>query len=139
MGNQADGGRLGSTRCRRAAGSYLTTALCTTSSLLKSRSVLTTRHRSATSRTWSHGFASYWATLDKNAFVLPHLAVDVGFNIEIGDNTFINQNATFLDSYPIKIGSDVQVGPNCAFYPVGHPVRVAERRITLSRTEATRT
>jgi len=69
--------------------------------------------------------------LGKNAYVMPHLIVDVGFNIEIGDNTFINQNATLLDSYPIRIGNDVQVGPNCAFYPVGHPLRVAERRITL--------
>src|SRR5689334_14949486 len=56
--------------------------------------------------------------LGTNAFVLPHLTVDVGFNIEIGDNSFINANATLLDSFPIKIGNDVQVGPNCAFYPV---------------------
>jgi maltose O-acetyltransferase len=69
--------------------------------------------------------------LGQNSIVLPHLSVDVGFNIEIGDNSFINLNATLLDSYPIRIGNDVQVGPNCAFYPVGHPLNVAERRITL--------
>lgn len=69
--------------------------------------------------------------LGENAFVLPHLSIDVGFNIEIGDNSFINANVTLLDSFPIKIGNDVQIGPNCAFYPVGHPLRVADRRITL--------
>jgi maltose O-acetyltransferase len=69
--------------------------------------------------------------LGQNSIVLPRLSIDVGFNIEIGDNSFINQNATFLDSFPMKIGNDVQVGPNCAFYPVGHPLRVADRRITL--------
>jgi maltose O-acetyltransferase len=72
--------------------------------------------------------------LGANSFVMPRVAVDVGFNVEIGDNTFINQNATLLDSYPIRIGNDVQIGPNCAFYPVGHPLRVAERRIVNPET-----
>ena len=73
--------------------------------------------------------------LGKNAFVLPRLSVDVGFNIEIGDNSFINLNATFLDTYPIRIGNDVQVGPNCAFYPVGHPVRRRRTPDHLSRRQ----
>lgn len=69
--------------------------------------------------------------LGENTLVLPNLSIDVGFNIEIGNNSFINSNVTLLDSFPIRIGNDVQIGPNCAFYPVGHPLRAAERRITL--------
>lgn len=61
--------------------------------------------------------------------VLPPLWVDVGFNIEIGAGSFINSNATLLDTYPIRIGRDVMIGPNCAFYPVGHPIRAADRMI----------
>jgi maltose O-acetyltransferase len=59
--------------------------------------------------------------------VAPPVAVDVGFNIEIGDETFINMNATLLDTYPIRIGQCVMIGPNCAFYPVGHPMKAADR------------
>jgi maltose O-acetyltransferase len=68
-----------------------------------------------------------FGTVGDGAIVVPRVSVDVGFNVEIGDRSFVNQNATFLDTYPIRIGNDVQVGPNCAFYPVGHPVRAADR------------
>jgi maltose O-acetyltransferase len=63
----------------------------------------------------------------KSVVVLPPFAVDVGFNIEIGDDSFINTNATLLDTYPIRIGSGVQIGPNSAFYPVGHPLKSSDR------------
>ncbi|MEO6013453.1 MAG: sugar O-acetyltransferase [Devosia sp.] len=63
------------------------------------------------------------------------VSVDVGFNVEIGDRSFINMNCTLLDTYPIRIGHDVQIGPNCAFYPVGHPVRSSERHITNAEGE----
>lgn len=61
--------------------------------------------------------------------VRPPVTIDVGFNIDIGDGTFINLNATLLDTYPIKIGKRVLIAPNCAFYPVGHPVRAADRYV----------
>lgn len=69
--------------------------------------------------------------------VAPPLFVDVGFNIEIGDGTFINTNVTLLDTYPIRIGCRVLIGPNCAFYPVGHPVRAADRFIRAPDGSAT--
>lgn len=59
--------------------------------------------------------------------VAPPVSVDVGFNIEIGDDTFINMNATLLDTYPIRIGRSAMIGPNCAFYPVGHPMKSSDR------------
>jgi maltose O-acetyltransferase len=58
----------------------------------------------------------------KDVVVQPNVTIDVGFLIEIGDYTFVNANCTFLDTYPIRIGSNVQIGPNCGFYPVGHPL-----------------
>ena len=63
----------------------------------------------------------------ENVIVQSPVRVDVGFHIEIGDGSFINMNCTLLDTYPIRIGRNVQIGPNCAFYPVGHPVRASER------------
>jgi len=63
----------------------------------------------------------------EDVIVVPPVTVDVGFNVEIGDGTFINANATLLDTYPIRIGRRVMIGPNCSFYPVGHPLRAADR------------
>jgi len=63
----------------------------------------------------------------KNCVVLTRLNVDVGFLIEMGDESFINCNTTLLDTYPIVIGSRVQIGPNCGIYPVGHPLEAGKR------------
>ena len=73
--------------------------------------------------------AGLFGKIGRSALVLPRITVDVGFHIEIGDDSFINANATLLDTYPIRIGANVLVGPNCAFYPVGHPMRDAERTL----------
>jgi maltose O-acetyltransferase len=71
--------------------------------------------------------AELFGKVGPGAVVVPPLAVDVGFLVEIGENSFINTNSTLLDTYPIRIGRDVMIGPNCAFYPVGHPPRAADR------------
>lgn len=63
----------------------------------------------------------------KETVVSPPTTVDLGFHVEIGDGSFINSNCTLLDTYPIRIGDRVQIGPNCAFYPVGHPIKASER------------
>jgi maltose O-acetyltransferase len=71
--------------------------------------------------------AEIFGSVGKNVVVLPPIALDVGFNVEIGDDSFINTNSTLLDTYPIRIGRSVQIGPNCAFYPVGHPLKSSDR------------
>jgi len=63
----------------------------------------------------------------RNCVVLAGLVVDVGFLIEMGDDSFINCNVTLLDTYPIVIGSRVLIGPNCGLYPVGHPLEAGRR------------
>jgi maltose O-acetyltransferase len=68
-----------------------------------------------------------FGSVGKNVIVLPGLALDVGFNVTIGDESFINVNATLLDTYPISIGAGVMIGPNCGLYPVGHPVEATRR------------
>jgi maltose O-acetyltransferase len=59
--------------------------------------------------------------------VAPPMSLDVGFNIEVGDDTFINSNVTLLDTYPIRIGRDVMIGPNCALFAADHPMRASDR------------
>lgn len=63
----------------------------------------------------------------RNCVVLTGINVDVGFLVEMGDESFINCNVTLLDTYPIVIGSRVLIGPNCGLYPVGHPLEAGRR------------
>lgn len=57
---------------------------------------------------------------------------DYGYNIEIGDNVFINYNCTMLDCNKIKIGNNVLIAPNVQFYAATHPV---EYEIRLQELE----
>lgn len=63
----------------------------------------------------------------QGSFAVPPVTIDIGLNITIGENCFFNTNTTFLDTYPITFGDDVMVGPNCCFYPVGHPLDIDKR------------
>src|SRR5690606_8729621 len=78
-------------------------------------------------RHWQGLLEDWWGKVGEGVIVLPTITVDVGFNIEIGARSFLNVNCTLLDTYPIRIGSDVMVGPNCAIYAVGHPLKASER------------
>lgn len=52
-----------------------------------------------------------------------------GCNIEIGNDTFINMNCTFLDSGRILIGDRCLIGPDVKIYTSSHPTQ-AERHWT---------
>ncbi len=58
----------------------------------------------------------------ENCAALPPLRCDYGFNIELGDNVFINYNFTALDVAKVKIGDNVFIAPNVSVYTAGHPV-----------------
>lgn len=52
---------------------------------------------------------------------------DYGYNIEIGENCFINTNCVILDEAKVRFGDNVFVAPNCGFYTAGHPLEVELR------------
>lgn len=52
----------------------------------------------------------------------PNFYCDYGYNIEIGENFYINHNSIFLDEAKIAIGDNVFIGPNCGFYTASHPL-----------------
>ena len=56
--------------------------------------------------------AELFGSKGKDSVVLPPLSVDYGYNVHIGDDTFINTNLTALDVGEIRIGNHVQIGPN---------------------------
>lgn len=67
------------------------------------------------------------AKFGDDAWIEPVLSIDLGFNTEIGERSFLNKNCTLLDTYPIRIGCDVQIGPSTMLFSVGHPVLASER------------
>ena len=48
--------------------------------------------------------------------IRPPLRVDYGYNISIGDGSWVNYGLTVLDVAPVVIGADVLIGPNCSLY-----------------------
>ena len=58
----------------------------------------------------------------------PTLRCDYGFNISIGDRTFINYDCVFLDCNRITIGDEVLIGPGVHIYTATHPLDARERR-----------
>lgn len=52
---------------------------------------------------------------------------DYGYNIEVGENFFANNNCTILDGAKVTFGDNVFIAPNCGFYTAGHPLDVEQR------------
>ena len=64
----------------------------------------------------------------KGAFsIIAPFWCDYGYNIEIGENFYINHNCIILDAAKVIFGDNVFIGPHCGFYTAGHPLD-AERR-----------
>lgn len=69
--------------------------------------------------------------MGKNITLLLPFYTDYGYNCFIGDETFINHNAYFMDCAPITIGTHCFIGPNCGLYTAGHPLIAKERNMGL--------
>ena len=54
--------------------------------------------------------------------ILSPFFCDYGYNIEIGENFFMNVNCVILDGAKVKFGKNVFVAPHCGFYTAGHPL-----------------
>jgi maltose O-acetyltransferase len=60
--------------------------------------------------------------------IRPPLYCDYGYQTHVGARTFINFGVVLLDVATIRIGDDVQVGPNVQFLTPTHPVEAEARR-----------
>lgn len=64
----------------------------------------------------------------KDGFVvLPPFWCDYGYNIEAGENFYVNHDSMFLDCAKITFGNNVFIAPNCNFITAGQPVDAAQR------------
>ncbi|MBM6774828.1 sugar O-acetyltransferase [Olsenella profusa] len=66
-------------------------------------------------------------SLGEGVTILEPFYVDYGYNVRIGDGSFLNHGAYLMDGAPITIGSHVFIGPNFGAYVAQHPL-VAEER-----------
>lgn len=62
------------------------------------------------------------AQFEGEPIVVPPLHADYGVNVRLGQDVFVNANATFIDTCPIIIGARTLVGPNCTFTSGTHPI-----------------
>jgi maltose O-acetyltransferase len=63
--------------------------------------------------------------------ILSPFQCDYGYQISVGARTFINFGAVILDSGPVSIGDDVQIGPGVHLVTPSHPLDAGERRTGL--------
>jgi maltose O-acetyltransferase len=63
--------------------------------------------------------------------ILSPFQCDYGYQIEVGARTFINFGAVILDSAPVRIGDDVQIGPGAHLVTPSHPLDPDQRRTQI--------
>lgn len=63
----------------------------------------------------------------ENFCIEPIFFCDYGYNIEIGENFYMNVNCVILDGAKVTFGDNVFVAPGCGFYTAGHPLDVTQR------------
>ena len=77
-------------------------------------------------------FKKLLKSMAEKSFIYPPFHCEFGKTISIGNKSFINMGATFLDNAPITIGDHVLIGPNAQFYTVSHPTDYRKRREWIS-------
>jgi maltose O-acetyltransferase len=63
----------------------------------------------------------------KNAYIEPTFKCDYGYNIEVGDNFFVNFDCVILDVCKVKIGDNCFFAPGVHIYTATHPLDPTER------------
>lgn len=76
---------------------------------------------------WQNAAQALFGKIGPFSMIKSPISVDYGFNIEIGRETFINMNCTFLDGNKITIGDRVAIGPGTKLLTAGHPIKHDER------------
>lgn len=62
-----------------------------------------------------------------NSSVYPPFYCDYGYNIIIGEHSFINVNCVILDVNNVMIGNNVLIGPNVTITSATHPINKTQR------------
>lgn len=82
-----------------------------------------TRYKIACELLGSHG---------KNFCFVPPIHFDYGINTHIGEKVYANYNLTVLDCAPVKIGTQVFIGPNVTLATAVHPFLACDRNFRVN-------
>lgn len=63
----------------------------------------------------------------QNVYIEPPFYCDYGYNIQLGDNVYMNFNCCILDVSIVKIGENTMFGPNVQIYTATHPLEYEAR------------
>jgi acetyltransferase-like isoleucine patch superfamily enzyme len=63
-----------------------------------------------------------------NFFIEQPFRCDYGYNIEVGDNFYVNYNCVILDCAKVVIGNNVLFAPNVSLFTAGHPIHYERRK-----------
>jgi len=66
--------------------------------------------------------------IGEDADVMAPFECDYGYQVTVGARSFINYGAVVLDAAQVRIGDDVQIGPNVQLITALHPLDPTERR-----------
>ncbi len=66
--------------------------------------------------------------IDDSTTIFTPFHTNVGYNISLGKNVFVNHNCSFLDIGGITIEDDVMIGPSVNITSENHPVDINTRR-----------
>jgi maltose O-acetyltransferase len=66
--------------------------------------------------------------IGNDTVIMPSFRCDYGYNISIGERTFINYDCVILDCNRVVIGNDVQIAPRVQIYTATHPIDAVARR-----------
>ena len=69
----------------------------------------------------------------KTLLIEPNFFCDYGYNIEVGENFYMNHNCVVLDCAKVTFGDNVFIGPNCSFYTPIHPLKAKERNSGIEK------
>ena len=79
--------------------------------------------------------AKLLGSVGESVHIRPPLRVDYGYNLHVGARTFANFGLVALDVAPIRIGADVQIGPNVQLLTPTHPLDPEQRRARWEAAE----
>lgn len=67
-------------------------------------------------------------SVGRGTVVRPPIRVDLGYNLHLGDDCFVNFGLVALDVAPIRVGNQVQIGPGVQLLTPVHPTDPGPRR-----------
>lgn len=70
----------------------------------------------------------------EGSVVCTPFSCNLGYNVKIGKNSFINVNCVFLDPETIEIGDVTLLGPGVHIYTANHPVSTKKRIVPKSNS-----